>query len=280
MMKSHVNVATRVHDYGEIETSKVKYVPETTNPLPIKRPSTKSIPQISKGSAKHSTINPNARVAQNYLIVEYLAQIPCAMSVLEVLQSCLAQRSDLLSTISAVDPKNSLALTFDTLNVKKRLPHHMAFQIKSTYRKTNIIRIVIDEGASTCVMYMSCWKAIGSPSTVPSPTLFTTFDGHSHRPHGIIPTFPICVGGKVVNIEVEINDANLDYNLLLGRNWIYEMNAIVSYLFRILCFPREGRILKIDQLDYSPGDSHTTSDSTIPLVDNPRQPIENLGVGM
>ncbi len=166
------------------------------------------------------------------------------------------------------------------LNVKKRLPHHMAFQIKFTYRKTNIFWIVIDEGASTCVMSMSCWKAIGSPSTVPSPTFLTTFDGHSHRPHRIIPTFPICVGGKVVNIEVEIIDANLDYNLLLGRNWIYEMDAIVSTLFWVLCFPHEGKIIKVDQLDYSLADPRATSDSIILLVDNSHQPIENLGIGM
>ena len=104
------------------------------------------------------------------------------------------------------------------LNVKKKLPHHMAFQIKSTYWKINIFCATIDEGASTCVMSMSCWKAIGSPSAVPSPTLLIAFDGHSHKLHGIIPTFPICVGGKVVNIEVEVIYANLDYNLLLGRN--------------------------------------------------------------
>ena len=67
-------------------------------------------------------------------------------------------------------------------------------------------------------MSMSCSKAIGSPQVVPSLTLFMAFDGHSHRLHEIIPAFPICVGGKVVNIEVEIVDANLDYNLLLGRN--------------------------------------------------------------
>ena len=156
------------------------------------------------------------------------------MSALEVLQSCPAQRSALLSAMGTVDPSNSLALTFDMSNVKKRLPHHMAFQIKSTYQKTNIFRTVVDEGASTCVMSMSCWKAIGSPSVVPSPTLLTAFDGHSHRPYGIIPAFPICVGGKVVNIEVEVIDANLDYNLQLGRNWVYEMDAVVSTLFRVI----------------------------------------------
>ena len=73
----------------------------------------------------------------------------------------------------------------------------------------------------------------------------TPFDGHSHKPHGIISTLPICVGGKVVNIEVEVIDANLDYNLLLGRNWVYEMDVIVSTLFCVICFPYEGKSLRL-----------------------------------
>lgn len=35
MMNSHVNVATRAHDYGETETSKAKSIPETTDPIHI-----------------------------------------------------------------------------------------------------------------------------------------------------------------------------------------------------------------------------------------------------
>ena len=89
-------------------------------------------------------------------------------------------------------------------NFKKRLPHHMAFHIKSSYRKCNIFRMVIDEGASTCMMSLTCSKTLGSLKVVPSSTVLTAFDGHSHRPHGIVPAFPICVGGKTVNIEVEI----------------------------------------------------------------------------
>ena len=76
--------------------------------------------------------------------------------------------------------------------------------------------MVVDEGASTCVMSLVCWKGIGYPAAIPSTTLLTMFDGHSHRPHGIVPALPVCVGGKTVNIEVEIVDASLDYNLLLG----------------------------------------------------------------
>lgn len=156
----------------------------------------------------------------------------------------------------------------------------MAFQKKSTYQKINIFHIIIDEGASRYIILMSCWKAIGSPSVVPSPTLLTAFDGHSHKPHGIISTLTICFGGKVINIQVEVIDANLDYDLLLGRNWVYEMDAIVSTLFHVIFFPCEGKIIKVDQLDYCPVDPQATFDSTIPLVDNPCPPTENLGVGM
>lgn len=116
----------------------------------------------------------------------------------------------------------------------------MDFHIKYTYHKMAIFQTVVDEGASTCVMSMTCWKFIGSPKVLPSPTLLTTFNFHSNRHNGIIHAFPICVGGNVVNVELEIVDSNLDYNILLGPNWFYAMDSIVSSLFLILCFPREG----------------------------------------
>ena len=84
MMGSNVDVATRSRDYGEAETTKDKAVPKSTD-LHIERPSLESIPRILKCSAKCATINPNARVAQNYSIIEDLAQSPCAMSALGVL---------------------------------------------------------------------------------------------------------------------------------------------------------------------------------------------------
>ena len=118
--------------------------------------------------------------------------------------------------IGAVDFKNYLVITFDMSNVKTRLPYHMAFQIEFIYRKKTIFQTIVDEGASICVMSMSCWKVIRSLEVVPSPTLLTAFDGHSHKTHGILPSLPICVWGKVVNMEVKRFNANFYYNLLLG----------------------------------------------------------------
>ena len=39
------------------------------------------------------------------------------------------------------------------------------------------------------------------------------------------------LGVKTISIQVEVVDAPLDYNLLLGRNWFYAMNVVASTVF-------------------------------------------------
>ena len=82
---------------------------------------------------------------------------------------------------------------------------------------------MLDEGAATCIMSYSYWKALGSPMLATSQTVLKAFDGHLFTPHGILATFPVELGGKTVTIEVEVVNVPLDYNLLLGRFWFYPM---------------------------------------------------------
>ena len=67
----------------------------TTNPSTESVPPT-AIPELTikppKGVIHKSTSNPRERAAQNYNIVEYLAQSPSAMSSLEVSQSFPSQK--------------------------------------------------------------------------------------------------------------------------------------------------------------------------------------------
>ena len=94
-----------------------------------------------------------------------------------------------------------------------------------------IKRTVIDDGVVASVMSLSCWKGLGSPKLSKYMTMLTVFDGRSFRPHGIIPSLKVRLGGKTFTIEVEVVDAPLEYNLLLGRNWMYSMQAVASSLF-------------------------------------------------
>jgi hypothetical protein len=171
---------------------------ESTNPstpLQIKKVLGKTMTRIPKGAFKKASHNPNVRITQNYSIVEDLAQTPCAMSTLELLQSFPSQRKSMVSTLGVAKTSNLGAILFNPTILKPHIPHHVAFQIVVAYTKKyftgNIFHTVVDEGASTCMMLLACWKAIGYLELSLSSTLLTDFDSWSFRPHRIIPSFPV-----------------------------------------------------------------------------------------
>jgi hypothetical protein len=273
MVRGDAFISTRAHDYNKPSTSeKGKEANLPSLPLQIEKTLGETMTHIPKGTFKKASHNPNARAAQNYSVVEDLSQTPCAMSALEVLQRFPSQRKDLLTTLGSTETCNPGTIMLDTTDLKPLLPYHVAFQIVVAYpTKTfnrNIFCTVVDEGALTCVMLLACWKAIGQPVLSPSPTLLTAFNDCSFRPHGIIPSFPVQLGGKTVCVEVEVVDAPLDYNLLLGRSWTYAMQDVVATVFWVLLFPHEGQIVTIDQLSFSRPDPALGA-SMVPMIDNP-----------
>jgi hypothetical protein len=88
---------------------------------------------------RKKTFNSNAHDAQKHKIVEYLAQEPCAISSLEVLQHCPSQRRTLLSAIGSMDPEELNLITFNLDYFKESLSHHLAFKIQVLVgKKTSI----------------------------------------------------------------------------------------------------------------------------------------------
>ena len=156
------------------------------------------------------------------------------MSALEVLQSCPSQRKDLLSALGVNGDDSSSVIKFETAGHQPRLPYYVSLLVHVECLNMIIKRTVIDEGTAASVMSLSCWKGLGSPELSKSTTMLTAFDGRSFRPHGILPSLKVRLGGKTIAIEVEVVDAPLDYNLLLGRNRMYSMQAIVSSLFHVV----------------------------------------------
>jgi hypothetical protein len=171
-----------------------------------------------KGVVQKSSFNPHARASQNYSIVEELAQAPSTMSTLEVLQSCPTQWKALLKAIGGIDHKDTNLIIFGLEDHIPRLPLQLAFQIQVIVENKNICRTIIDERASTCVMSVTCWNAIGSPTLIESQNTLKYFNGTWFKPYGVLPSLSIMLEGKAVNVEVEVFDAPLDYNLLLGRS--------------------------------------------------------------
>jgi hypothetical protein len=201
MLKGESHIATRGHDYRTPSTvEKGKEAKNLSVPFQIKRTMGETMTRIPKGAFKKASHNPNARATHNYSMVEDLSQTPCAMSALEVLQSCPSQRKALLATLGSTETCNLGTITLDTTDLKPCLPYHVAFHI-----------------------------------VVAHPT--KSSDGRSFRPGGIIPSFPVQLRGKIMCVEVEVVDVPLDYNLLLGRSLTYAMHAVVATVFRVLLFP-------------------------------------------
>jgi hypothetical protein len=100
--QSNVALTTQAKDYSpskekvdDLPPSLVQpspATPPTNGPLHLKRTSLDTfLRPPPKGVIQKSTFNPHACAAQNYNIVEDLAQAPSTMSALEILQSCPTQ---------------------------------------------------------------------------------------------------------------------------------------------------------------------------------------------
>jgi hypothetical protein len=202
-----------------------------SGPLQIEKPTFYSILRPPKSTIHKSTLNPSSCAAHNYNIFEDLAQAPCAMSALEVLQHYPSQCRMILAAVGAVDPESSNHIMFNLDNYASRLSHQLAFQVDVVVHNQQIHRTILDEGASTCVKSLACWKDLKSPTVKKSSTMLRAFNGQGFHPHGILQSLPIQLGGKNITVDVKVVDATLDYNLLLGRSWFYAMTVVASSVF-------------------------------------------------
>ena len=116
MVRSSNLLQTRNTNYEKETSEKGKVVGETSNPLTIEKPA-ETMPKIPKGVFKKTLHNPNVRAASNYSMVEELAQTPCAMLALEVLQICPTQQDALLEALGSINSL-SLMVKFNLSDIK------------------------------------------------------------------------------------------------------------------------------------------------------------------
>ena len=90
------------------------------------------------------------------------------------------------------------------------------------------------------------WQKLGSPILQPSSTTLRVYDGHPTKSQGILPHVPITLSEKTVLIDIEVVNAQLDYNLLLKRIYMYAMQAVELIVFRLMMFPHEGNIVMVE----------------------------------
>jgi hypothetical protein len=122
-----------------------------------------------------------------------------------------------------------------------RLPSHIPFQITVQVCGRDVPQTLIDEGSSVSILSSIAWQALGYPPLAPVTQNLLSFNRRTSQPLGTLPQFPVTLGGKTVFIDVMVVQDPLDFSLLLGRDYVYAMKAIVSTLFRVISFPHDGR---------------------------------------
>jgi hypothetical protein len=90
---------------------------------------------------------------------------------------------------------------------------------------------------------------LGSPELLSASHELLAFDRRPSEYLGILLQFPISLGGKIVLVDVKVVQGLLYFNMLLGRDYVYDMNDVVSTLFQVMHFPHNGSIVTIDQLE-------------------------------
>jgi len=133
---------------------------------------------------------------------------------------------------SNVPPPSSRSVSFDWDSlVEPRLPSATPFQIKVRVNSINVYRCMVDEGSSASIISSLTWKALGSPKLFTTQSQLLAYDKRPGESMGVLPQLPITLSGKTILIDMMVVDSPLDFNMLLGHDYVYSMNVVVSSLF-------------------------------------------------
>jgi hypothetical protein len=110
--------------------------------------------------------------------------------------------------------------------------------------------MLIDEGSPVSILSSIVSQSLGYPRLVSVTQTLFSFNRRTNHPLVILPQFLVALGGKTVFIDVMLVQDPLDFDLLLGKDYVYAMKAIVSTLFHVIYFPHDGRMVTIDQLSF------------------------------
>jgi hypothetical protein len=111
------------------------------------------------------------------------------------------------------------------------LPSHMPFKTTVKFCGWDVPHALIDEGSSISILSSIAWKYLGYPRLVSNTHTLFTFNRRTSHPLGILPRIPVTLGGTTVFVDVIVVQDPLDFNLLLGRDYVYAINLLCPLFF-------------------------------------------------
>ena len=77
-------------------------------------------------------------------------------------------------------------------------------------------------------------QGMGSPIRVSTASQLLAFDRRTYVALGILAQTSVTLGGKTVLVEFMVIEDPLEFNMLLGRDYVYAMQVVVSTFFHVM----------------------------------------------
>jgi hypothetical protein len=131
-------------------------------------------------------------------------------------------------------------------------------------------------------MSKTVWQKLGSPELIPSAITLRTYDRRPSSPEGLFQNVLVELEGKTILIDLEVIDAQLDYNILFGHSYMYAMKPVASSVFRTIMFPHNGKIVTIDQVSHYEPNPSANLNNILPLIHTNKDayPLIEMGPGI
>ena len=114
------------------------------------------------------------------------------------------------------------------------LPSTTPFQINFQVENYIITRCIVDEGAYVSILSTHAWIGMGSPNLMSVVNQSLAFDRRPSQTLGVLIQTPVTLGGKTILVDFMVIEDPLDFNMLLGHDYVYSMKVVVSTLFRVM----------------------------------------------
>lgn len=99
-------------------------------------------------------------------------------------------------------------------------------------------------------MFTLVWWKQGSKKLIPSTITLCAYYKRSSQPKGLFQNVLVELAGETILIYIEVVNAPLNDNIILGHSYMYTMKAVVSLLLHTMMFSHDGKIITLDQLTY------------------------------
>ena len=164
-------------------------------------------------------------------------------------------------------PLSCLIASFDRDSLAEPpLYFEAPFQIKVKVGKYMITHCIVDEGGSVSTLSTCAWRGMESPILVLTTSQLLAFDRRTSISLGISAQTPVTLGGNTFFVDFMVIEDPLDFNMILGSDYVYPMKHVVSTVFRVICFPCNERTVAINQLSFLDPPPHPTIEQVFPSL--------------